>query len=297
MKSFLDKTESLTPEAYEVICDAATEHPFSGNYQKPVEIGTYLCRRCGVALFRANNQFSSGCGWPSFDESLTHHVEERRDADGQRTEIRCNQCKAHLGHVFTGEQFTTKNTRYCVNSLSLDFTSDPTVNTTEEIILAGGCFWGVQHYLNQAKGVVLTEVGYIGGVVDHPSYTDVCNGKTGHYEAVRVIFNTEQTHLSALIQNFFEIHDPTQAHGQGPDLGHQYQSAIFCYTEDQVIIVRHSIQQLINNGYDVATMILPMKTFWPAEEDHQFYYHKHQKNPYCHFPVKRFDISNKPEHS
>jgi peptide methionine sulfoxide reductase msrA/msrB len=288
MSVFLDKTASLTNAAREVICHKATERPHTGSYNDIVTIGTYLCRRCGLALFRAHSQFSAGCGWPSFDESLMNSVTQLPDADGQRTEILCSRCNAHLGHVFTGEYFTDKNRRYCVNSLSIDFVNDTIVLDTEEALLAGGCFWGVDYYLKQVPGVLKVEVGYTGGVVANPTYNQVCSGNTGHYEAIRVIFDAAQTDYSTIVKHFFEIHDPTQRNGQGPDIGHQYQSAIFYYNEIQEEEAKALIHELRSNGYDIATKLLAAAPFWPAEEYHQNYYDKQRKAPYCHKPVKRF---------
>ena len=135
-----DKIASLTPPACEVICDQGTELPHSGVYNEFIEHGTYLCRRCGWALFRAEAQFTTRCGWASFDAAIPDRVCSRPDWDEQRIEICCARCDAHLGHVFTGEYLTPKNRRYCVNSLSLDFVSNSTVEDTGEAIVAGCCF-------------------------------------------------------------------------------------------------------------------------------------------------------------
>lgn len=289
MTDYLDKTASLTPLAKRVICDKATEYPHTGAYNSIKMEGTYLCRRCGLALFRGSSQFSSGCGWPSFDDNIVHAVKQIPDADGRRTEILCLRCDAHLGHVFTGEYFTQKNLRHCVNSASIDFVADSTVLDTEEAIMAGGCFWGVDHYLKQIPGVLRVEVGYTGGIVSDPSYDQVCQGNTGHYEAVRVIYDKDKTDYHQILKRFFEIHDPTQKSGQGPDIGPQYHSAVFYYNHEQLVEAETLIQMLKKKGYQVATLLLPVKTFWPAEEYHQDYYNKHQKAPYCHQPVNRFD--------
>jgi len=290
MAYFLDKTAGLTPLAYEVIVHAATERPYSGAYQTVVESGSYLCRRCGLCLFRADSQFTSSCGWPSFDVALTAAIEERLDVDGQRTEIRCQRCCAHLGHVFTGEQLTPNNKRYCVNAVSLDFVMNNTVIDSGEVIVAGGCFWGVEYYLNTMPGVLSTSVGYTGGQRASPTYDDVCHGNTGHYEAVRVLFDPSIVSFSRIVQRFFEIHDPTQANGQGPDLGHQYQSAVFCYDEQQIKAVETLIDRLVQNNYAVKTQILPVQPFWLAEAFHQQYYAKQKQGPYCHQPVDRFHL-------
>lgn len=288
MSTYVDKTASLTPAARRIICDKATEYPNTGIYNKVVTQGTYLCHRCGLALFRGNNQFSSGCGWPSFDDDIAGTVRKHPDADGRRTEILCARCNAHLGHVFTGEYLTHKNLRHCVNSASLDFVADNNVLDTEEAILAGGCFWGVEHYLRQIPGVLKVESGYTGGHVIDPSYDDVCRGNSGHYEAVRVIYDSSLTSYHDVVKRFFEIHDPTQANGQGPDLGHQYQSAVFYFNDEQKQEAESLIQQLKKRGYRVATKLIAAQPFWPAEEYHQEYYLKHRKAPYCHQPMDRF---------
>lgn len=288
MDNYLDKTASLTPLAKRVICEKATEHPYTGTYNFVVTYGTYLCKRCGLALFRGSSQFNSGCGWPSFDDSIVPAVKQTPDRDGKRVEILCVRCDAHFGHVFTGEYFTQKNVRYCVNSASIDFVADSQVLDTEEAILAGGCFWGVDHFLKQIPGVLRIEVGYTGGISLEPSYEQVCQGNTKHYEAVRVIYDRDKTDYYLILKRFFEIHDPTQESGQGPDIGHQYQSAVFYYNQEQLGVAETLIRMLQQRGYPVATRILPVQIFWPAEEYHQDYYMKHRKVPYCHQRINRF---------
>ena len=111
----------LSPEEARVIVRKGTEMPFSGEYDKLFSPGTFICRRCNNPLYSAEAKFNSGCGWPSFDEEYPDSVARHRDADGRRIEITCAHCDAHLGHVFEGEGFTDKNTRHCVNSLSIRF--------------------------------------------------------------------------------------------------------------------------------------------------------------------------------
>ncbi|MDQ5842869.1 MAG: methionine-R-sulfoxide reductase [Thermoproteota archaeon] len=111
----------LTPEQEKVIVDKATEAPFTGEYDDFFEEGTFICRRCNAPLFSSRSKFEAGCGWPSFDESFPNAIERIPDPDGIRTEIQCTNCGGHLGHEFLGEGFTNKNTRHCVNSLSIRF--------------------------------------------------------------------------------------------------------------------------------------------------------------------------------
>lgn len=284
----LFKTKSLTPEALHIVRDKGTEQPFTGNYDRFTQPGTYLCRQCGLALFRSQTKFHSGCGWPSFDEEIKDAVHPQPDQDGIRTEIMCVRCHAHLGHVFSGEHLTLKNKRYCVNSLSLDFVADLTVLDTEEAIFAGGCFWGVEYLFAKCPGVLNTEVGYTGGDEAHPNYKTVCHGRTGHFEAVRILFDPKKIDYTLLTKFFFEIHDPTQKNGQGPDLGEQYLSVIFYSDDIQKKIAEGLIAQLEKMEYKIATRILPAQVFWPAEVLHQNYYLKNGKTPYCHFYKKRF---------
>ncbi|HEY1348132.1 MAG TPA: methionine-R-sulfoxide reductase [Ktedonobacteraceae bacterium] len=112
---------NLTPEEAYVILHKGTEAPFSGEYDHFYEDGTFVCRRCNAPLFSAKSKFDAGCGWPAFDENYPDAVKRLPDPDGRRTEIECANCRGHLGHVFIGERLTAKNTRHCVNSLSIRF--------------------------------------------------------------------------------------------------------------------------------------------------------------------------------
>jgi peptide methionine sulfoxide reductase msrA/msrB len=279
--------KNLTPLEKQVILHKGTERPFSGKYNNHYEDGTYTCKKCGTELFDSSSKFKSNCGWPSFDDQMQGSVKLQPDRDGIRTEILCASCGGHLGHVFVGEGYTPKNTRYCVNSISLDF--DPAqVTRTETAIFASGCFWGTQYYLQRAPGVISTQVGYIGGHVDNPTYKQVCTDRTGHAEAVKVVYDPSKTTYEQLAKLFFETHDFTQLNRQGPDTGTQYRSVVFYLDEKQKEIATELVGVLRGKGHDVKTTIEPAKTFWAGEEYHQDYYEKTGKTPYCHIYRKIF---------
>lgn len=278
----------LTPEEEYVIVNKGTERPFSGKYEKFEEKGTYVCKRCVTPLYRSDSKFDAQCGWPAFDDEIPGAVKRIPDADGSRTEIVCEKCGAHLGHVFKGEGFTPKNTRHCVNSVSLDFVPGDSSPATDTALFAGGCFWGVEYYMMKTKGVISTEVGYTGGHKANPGYKEVCAGTTGHYEAIEVVFDPSQTSFETVARLFFEIHDPTQWNRQGPDQGEQYRSAVFYKNEVQKTITEKLISELKSKGFKVVTEVKPATIFWKAEDYHQEYYEHKGSEPYCHGYVKRF---------
>lgn len=158
----------------------------------------------------------------------------------------------------------------------------------ETTLFAGGCFWGVEHLLKDIPGVVSTTVGYTGGHIPNPTYEQVCTGKTGHAEAVEIVFDPDLISFKELAKVFFEIHDPTDWNKQGPDIGPQYRSAVFYTNENQRTAVKQLIARLKELGFDVVTEVTPASEFYPAEDYHQKYYVKTGKEPYCHVRVRRF---------
>jgi peptide methionine sulfoxide reductase msrA/msrB len=279
----LTKTES------NVINNKGTEAPFVGKFTNYSEKGTYVCKKCGAALYHSSDKFDSECGWPSFDDEIKGAVLRYPDPDGMRTEIVCASCGAHLGHVFTGERLTSKNVRHCVNSVSLDFVpAELNTGRYGTAIFAGGCFWGVDYFLKKAPGVISVTSGYTGGTVKNPTYREVCTGNTGHAEAVKVVYDPAKTTYDKLLRLFLEIHDPTQVGGQGPDIGDQYRSEIFYLNDEQKNTVEKDLNLLRDKGFRIATRVTKASEFYPAETYHQDYYLKNGKTPYCHGYVKRF---------
>ena len=158
----------------------------------------------------------------------------------------------------------------------------------ETATLGAGCFWCVEAVLEQLKGVHSVVSGYAGGKTENPTYHDVCNGNTGHAEALEVVFDPAKVSYEKLARLFFETHDPTQVNGQGPDIGEQYRSAIFYTNDAQKAVAEKLIAELKGKGLKVATQVVKASEFWPAEDYHQQYYIKNGKKPYCHSYRKLF---------
>ncbi len=154
----------------------------------------------------------------------------------------------------------------------------------EKAAFAAGCFWGVQQLFDGTRGVVATTAGYTGGGIGNPNYIMVCTGLTGHAEAVEAEYDPAQVKFEELLKLFWEMHDPTQADGQGPDIGSQYRSAIFYHSAEQKKIAEKSLKEEQKKHEDkIVTQIEAAKEFWPAEGYHQKYYLSHPV--VCHIPV------------
>ena len=286
-----------------VILNKGTERAFTGNYYSLKEKGVYICRQCNLPLFRSEDKFDSGTGWPSFDDNIADSVREIPDADGYRTEIVCANCGGHLGHVFEGEGFTAKGVRHCANSVSLNFVpakikEAPKKNGIQPVseyvkgkgyeqygvaVFAGGCFWCTEASFERIQGVVDVISGYSGGVEEYPTYEEVSNKKTSHAESIIVYYDKSVIDYGTLLDIFFVAHDPTQLNRQGPDVGPQYRSAIFYMDEDQKARSEAKIAHLEASGKfsdPIVTELTPYSEFWVAEAYHQDYYEAHPENPY-----------------
>jgi len=292
VKPWANALKNLTPQERNVIVNKGTERAFTGKYTNHTENGTYKCKVCDTPLYTSTNKFSSHCGWPSFDDAIKGAIKEKPDADGHRVEILCAKCDAHLGHVFKGEGYTAKNRRHCVNSISLKFDKKEKKVTNKTSLkkayFAGGCFWGVEYHLESIKGVKDAISGFMGGTQKNPAYYDVIRKNTGHLETVEVVYDSSKVSYETLAKAFFEIHDPTQTNGQGPDIGSQYLSAIFVSNEKEKKTIIKLIHILEKKGLKVATRILEKSDFYKAEDYHQDHYQKKGSKPYCHAYIKRF---------
>lgn len=303
------KLNPLTQHEQDVILQKATETPFDNEYDKVFLSGIYVCRQCSQPLFNAQAKFDAGCGWPSFDAEYPDSITRVPDADGQRTEIICSNCKGHLGHVFEGEGLTDKNTRHCVNSASIKFIPQHANTAHETAYLAGGCFWCTEAIYKMVKGVEEITPGYSGGYKVYPTYNDVCTGTTGHAEAIKVIFNNGKVKYDKLLEVFFETHDPTTLNRQGADEGEQYRSVIFYTNLDQKEIAEKYLAEIQNvldgkegsgtnfspkllakiRQYEekkVTTELVPFIVFFPAEDYHKNYFENNRNAPYCRFVIE-----------
>ncbi|MBZ4396527.1 bifunctional methionine sulfoxide reductase B/A protein [Myxococcus sp. XM-1-1-1] len=313
---------TLSPVAYQVTQESATEPPFRNAYWNHHEEGLYVDVVTGEPLFSSRDKFDSGTGWPSFTKPVdTARVVEKRDESlGMvRVEVRSKAGDSHLGHLFDDGP-RPSGQRYCINSASLRFVSvndlekqgygewlalfgrkptsaaAPKVDVgkalaasgvTETALLAGGCFWGMEDLLRKIPGVLQTDVGYTGGSLERPTYQDVSTGRTGHAESVRVVFDPKVLSYETLLEQwFFRMHDPTTLNRQGNDVGTQYRSALFVLSDRQWQVAEAVKARVDASGKwkrPVVTQIVRAGEFTPAEAYHQDYLVKNPGGYTCHY--------------
>jgi len=311
--------KKLDPETYRITQKAGTEPAFCGTLLDNKKDGVYCCVVCGLPLFSSSHKFNSGTGWPSFFQPFDRdHVGGRQDDSHgmERVEIFCERCNSHLGHVFDDGPKPT-GLRFCLNGAALKFygkdearppESMPATTTAETAYFGGGCFWGIEHYFQQAPGVITADSGYMQGSSEKPDYKEVCEqdgvpasrrpeGYRPHAEVVKVVFDPKVISYRDLLRGFFEMHDPTQMNRQGPDYGTQYRSGIYTANDAQLAEAKAFVAELaaknLFSGRKIVTEIEPAKAFHAAEDYHQDYLEKHPERG-CHIGKPWWLSSSKP---
>ena len=219
--------EILTSEQFQIARLKGTERAGSGAFCERHEPGLYGCVCCGTPLFDSRVKFESGTGWPSFAQPVKENsIGYIKDtAFGMtRVEVVCNTCDAHQGHVFPDGP-EPSGLRYCINSASMQLLEDNKNEATA--IIGGGCFWCTEAVFQRVLGVSKVESGFSGGKIKNPTYREVCSGRTGHAEVIKITYDPEILSYSDLLRMFFSTHDPTTMNRQGYDQGTEYRSIIF----------------------------------------------------------------------
>ena len=271
-----DYFSELNAEERDVIVNKVTEEPFSGKYNNHFDAGVFICRACKNPLYESNSKFDSGCGWPSFDDEISGSISRHKDLSGgrERIEICCNKCGGHLGHVFYGEKITHKDTRHCVNSLSIQFKK---YNKLSKIYFGAGCFWTVEAIFSNIKGIYMCQSGYMGGDIINPKHNNLRLGNTNHIEVVEIYFDEEIISLDSLLEIFWNNFDPTNLNRRDTDLGSQHRFSVFYNTDDQKESVFNSLNSIKKKwNQTIDAQIKKSQDFFRAEEHHQHYFMKNK---------------------
>jgi len=299
-----DAIKALTPDQYRVTQRNGTERAYSGEFWLHDEPGIYVDVVSGEPLFASVDKFDSRTGWPSFTKPVDgRNVVTKRDFTMlfPRTEVRSAHGDSHLGHVFKDGPRNRGGLRYCINSAALRFvhrddlesqgygdyvtlfSKEDSMSEYKTATLAGGCFWGMQDLIRRQPGVVSTRVGYTGGRNANATYRN----HPGHAEAIEIVYDPAQTDYRALLEFFFQIHDPSTKDRQGNDLGSSYRSAIFYVDDEQKRVALDTIADVDACGLwpgKVVTEVVPAADFWEAEPEHQDYLLRIPNGYTCHFP-------------
>jgi len=299
-----DAIKALTPDQYRVTQRNGTERAYSGEFWLHDEPGIYVDVVSGEPLFASVDKFDSRTGWPSFTKPVDgRNVVTKRDFTMlfPRTEVRSAHGDSHLGHVFKDGPRNRGGLRYCINSAALRFvhrddleaqgysdyvtlfSKEDSMSEYKTATLAGGCFWRMQDLIRRQPGVVSTRVGYTGGRNANATYRN----HPGHAEAIEIVYDPAQTDYRALLEFFFQIHDPSTKDRQGNDLGSSYRSAIFYVDDEQRQVALDTIADVDACGLwpgKVVTEVVPAADFWEAEPEHQDYLLRIPNGYTCHWP-------------
>ena len=287
MKTY-NNYNSLTPEEARIIIGKWTEAPYTWEYDTHKEKWVFVCRQCDTPLFTSDMKFDSGCGWPAFDDAIPGHVKWTLDADGRRTEITCANCGGHLWHVFVGEKITEKNTRHCVNSLSMKFVKHTeNIPNYQKAYFWGGCFWCMDAVFTRLLWVLEVRSGYMWGRIPFPTYERICSWVSGYIEIVEVAYDPSVISYETLLDVFFTAHDPTSQDRQGGDAGEQYRSIIFWVPEDIEIANRYITKLESEKIFEspIVTELRAKEVFYIAEDYHQDYYANNPVKAYCSYVI------------